>query len=591
MLVPMKEKKRQRPYIPFGYKLMLTYMFFIVIPVIAIGYFSNAMYQESIRKHARTNTQATLLQIRDNIEYKLEDVERVSSIIYDDYSLVFQLRHFDNGWDTYDRTMRILRPKFQNAMQAARINIAMFIFLQNQHFNETYYGSFEQENLDMLERKYNIYHLDRLVDQEWYRTYPEEEYGKTMVWKKVQRDEEFGRISLLRRMVDVFPLEVKEVGFMRISARIQELFEAMDYLKIGEGSVLLLKDEQGKILYQSGEFPAGRKVEELSEKDYLAITDTLNNGNWKLHAYVPMTIMERDSVRVSMFILGTCAVLLIVFSVAGMFISRYFSVRVMKIVSVLNAFREGDLHKRMRYKGKDEFSQIASALNEMGQNIDHLIEQVYLTQIEKKEAELESLQAQINPHFLYNTLSSISRLAKFGEIDKLQKMVLDLAKFYRLSLNEGRTVIPIRHELEQAEAYLNIQRTKYGDKVAISYDLDPEIVRYVTIKLILQPFIENALEHAWFGDALHIRIEAKKIGDNIVFKVIDNGLGMPPALIRRIFDPVEGQNVGFGIRNVNSRIQLHFGAEYGVTIGSRPGMGTTVQIVIPATPYFPEEGV
>src|SRR5690606_4369000 len=104
-----------------------------------------------------------------------------------------------------------------------------------------------------------------------------------------------------------------------------------------------------------------------------------------------------------------------------------------------------------------------------------------------------------------------------------------------------------------------------------------------------QPFIENAMEHAWFGDALHIRIEARKAGDSIVFKVIDNGLGMSPVLIRRIFDPVEGQNVGFGIRNVNSRIQLHFGAEYGVTIGSRPGMGTTVQIVIPATPYFPEE--
>lgn len=589
MLVPNQDKKKQRQYIPFGYKLMLTYMFFIVIPVIAIGLFSNAMYQESIRKQSRTNLQGTLLQMRDNIKYKLEDVERVSSMIYDDYSLVLHLRHFEKGWDTYDRTTQIVRPKFQNAMQATRLNMAIFIFLQNQNFNESYYGSFEQEDLDMLERKYNIYHLNRLENQNWYTTYPEEEYGKTMVWKMVQRDEEYGRISLLRRMVDVFPLEVKEIGFMRFSVRIQELFEAMDYLKIGEGSILLLKDEQGRILYQSGEVPAGVGMEEISEKDYLIITETLNEGNWELLAYVPMTIMERDSARVSMFILGTCVILLIVFSIVGMFISQYFSVRVMKIVSVLNAFREGDLHKRMRYKGKDEFSQIASALNEMGQNIDHLIEQVYLTQIEKKEAELESLQAQVNPHFLYNTLSSISRLAKFGEIDKLQKMVLDLAKFYRLSLNEGRTVIPIRHELEQAEAYINIQRTKYGDKVTISYDLDPAIVRYSTIKLILQPFIENAMEHAWFGDALDIRIEARKIGDSIVFKVIDNGLGMSPGLIRRIFDPVEGQNVGFGIRNVNSRIQLHFGSEYGVTIGSRPGMGTTVQIVIPATPYFPEE--
>ncbi len=218
----------------------------------------------------------------------------------------------------------------------------------------------------------------------------------------------------------------------------------------------------------------------------------------------------------------------------------------------------------------------------MGRNIDNLIEQVYVTQIEKKEAELESLQAQINPHFLYNTLSSISRLAQFGEVDKLQRMVLDLAKFYRLSLNEGRTVIPIRSEVEQVQAYMNIQTTKFGDSVSVFYDIDPEIIKYVTVKLILQPFIENALEHGWFGNSIHIRVSGKMEGTNVVFKIIDDGIGMSAELIRQIFDPVEGLNTGFGIRNVNSRIQLHFGAKFGVTIGSRPGIGTTVQIVIPA---------
>ncbi|MEF2967125.1 histidine kinase [Paenibacillus sp. M1] len=577
--IPSKRPK----YIPFGYKLMLTYMVFIIIPVIAIGFFSHSMYQDSIRVQTRNNIQGTLVQMKDNIEYKMADVVRISDMLYGDYSLIQQLRNYEKGWESYERTTKIVMPKFSIAVHSTGLHIAMFLFLANDTYPEVYYGSFAQERPDLLEGNFNIYHLKRIEEKAWHVDFPPEQFGETKVWQRVERDMEFKRISLLRRLVDFQkPLELKEIGFMRISVRTEELFQAVDYRKIGNGSALIIKDEYGRVLYRSGEMPPSPSGGPNNEAEYLTITESVGDQSWQLTAFVPLTVMERDSQKVRMFIFLICFLCLVIFTFAGMFISRYFSLRINKIVFVLNAFREGDLRKRMGYRGKDEFSQIASALNEMGSNIDRLIEQVYVAQIEKKEAELESLQAQINPHFLYNTLSSISRLAQFGEVDKLQRMVLDLAKFYRLSLNEGRTVIPIRSELEQVQAYMNIQMTKFGDSVSVFYDIDPEIVKYVTVKLILQPFIENALEHGWFGTPIHIRLSGKKEGDDIVFKIIDDGIGMSPELIRQIFDPVDGLNTGFGIRNVHSRIQLHFGARYGVTIGSRPGIGTTVRILIPA---------
>jgi len=580
----MQVQTKKRMYIPIGFKLMLTYMLFIVIPVIVIGYVSNSMYQNSIRTQTENNIRGTLLQIRDNIEYKLEDVKRVSSMLYFDYSLATQLRSFREGWESYERTTKMVLPKFDIAANATGMNIAMSIFLENNSLPEVYHGSYERENPDLLGgRTYNLYHLTRITDKPWYKEFPEEKYAETMEWRQVERDGEFNRISLLRRMVDsLYPKKLKEIGFMRLSVKIPEIFQSVDFGKIGEGTVLSIRDEHERVMYQSGVLPPQVLQAENPAEHYLMIEEPLGSIPWKLVAQIPTNIIQHDAQKIRMLIIGVCLVCLLVFTFIGIFVSKYFSVRIQKFVSVLNAFREGDLHKRMFYRGRDEFSQIATALNEMGENIDGLIKKVYLTQLQKKEAELEMLQAQINPHFLYNTLSSINRLAKFGETEKVQQTVLELAKFYRLTLNEGRTMIPVASEIEQANAYLEIQKIKYGDRMEVMFDIDPDIWPYETMKLILQPFIENVLKHAWCGDRIHLRIVGQMDGADILFRVIDDGIGMSQERIDQLFGPEGYMNAGYGIRNVDQRIKLQYGSQYGVSIYSRVGIGTSVQIRIPA---------
>ncbi|MCR2804324.1 cache domain-containing sensor histidine kinase [Paenibacillus soyae] len=564
-------------YLPIGYKLMLSYLVFIIILVSVNGYVTHSMYDSSMREQTRGNIQGTLTQIRDNVAYKTDDMVRISSTLYDEASFVDSLKRRVSGKENNIRMEQVLLPKLESASKSIGVNLRLSVYLHNETIDERYYVYKNGNKYDDIQT-YNIYWMSRILSADWYTSLPAEEHGVTMAWKQVEEDADGGRISMIRRIVDLSdPLHVTEMGVMRFSVPLDELFESVDYRKLGDGAMLMVKDRAGRLIYSSG----GPPSDDLSGS-YLTIENRMQQQDWTITAYVPLTIIKQEAERVRAFIIGVCVVCFVLFTFAGAFISRYFSKRVTKFVSVLNSFREGDLHRRITYRGKDEFSQIAVALNGMGEDVESLIHKVYLTQLQKKEAELEMLQTQINPHFLYNTLSSINRLAKFGENEKLQKMVVQLAKFYRLSLNSGRTLIPIHAEIEQSNAYLDIQKVKYGQRLEVTYDVDPAVWPYETIKLILQPFIENVLKHAWSGDRIHIRIVVKLEEGDILYRIIDDGLGVRGERIRDMMSGKNDNESGYGIRNIHQRVQLQYGAEYGVSIFSRVGVGTSVTIRIPA---------
>ncbi|URN95780.1 MAG: sensor histidine kinase [Candidatus Pristimantibacillus lignocellulolyticus] len=591
---------KHRGYIPIGYKLMLSYLVFILVLVTVNGYVSHSMYDSSMRKQIKSNIQSTLVQIRDNVAYKSDDLVRISSTLYEDENLIESLKlKTDNSMMINTHFKEVITPKLESASKSIGINLRLFLYVGNETIPEQYYN-YDINNYDIYERgswknslqTYNIYHLARIEQKSWYDSLPDERYGFTKLWTQVEDDKQSNRMSMIRRIVDLQnPLNVTEVGVMRFSVSRDEFFESVDHRKLGEGAVLIVQDRNGNIIYASD----ATKEQELEQNvlasqqnfdldgEYLKLDEYLPEQNWTLVAYVPLTTIQQEAVRVRTYIIAICILCSILFIFLGIYMSGYFSKRIMKFIFVLNAFREGDLHKRISYKGKDEFSQIATALNSMGEDFEALIKKVYITQLEKKEAELEMLQTQINPHFLYNTLSSINQLAKFGENEKLQQMVVELAKFYRLTLNSGRTLIPVSSEVEQANAYLNIQKVKYGHRLEVTLDVDVDVWKYETIKLILQPFIENVLNHAWSGgDRIHIRIVALLEGNDIIYRVIDDGMGVKQERIAEILNASNESETGFGIRNIHQRVQLQYGEQYGVSIFSKRGIGTSVNIRIPA---------
>lgn len=237
-----------------------------------------------------------------------------------------------------------------------------------------------------------------------------------------------------------------------------------------------------------------------------------------------------------------------------------------------------DFNVNMKSLGHDEIGQLGFAFNKMAKRINKLITEVYKKEIDKKEAEMNVLQAQINPHFLYNTLASISSLAIQNGDMRINKMVADLAKFYRISLNNGKNVLSIHEEITLTRYYIAIQQVRFAGLLRVHYNIEETVLPCPIVKLSLQPLVENCINHAIWDDkqGINIVIKAYRDGQDIVLKVIDDGMGIPSDELKEDF-----KMSGYGVQNIDHRIKLTFGNDYGVTFFSKLGIGTAVQIRIP----------
>ncbi|MBP3965576.1 sensor histidine kinase [Paenibacillus lignilyticus] len=573
----------------FRFKLMVSYIILIMTPVMIIGAFSYHSSVESAKRQSRQNIQGTLLQMKDNVMYRIKDVGRVSDQLYMDQQLQGNLSIEEDAWSSYETLTKHLKPTFQNAIDLSTLHINMQVYIKNRAIPE-YYFTAEDEDPLALGKRYNLYRLDRLDSEAWYEPWKVPTiYGanQEVKWLQVAEDQQYGNISLLRNLNDY--AKINQIGFIRITAKLSEIFDAIDYMKIGDYATLVVYDGQNRPLFSSGDKNTAllEQGADSGKSDYLRIDEPLDSGlNWRIVAYIPTQLLAATADSVRQITVLVCLASFLVLTAVSVMVSRIFTIRITKIIASLNAFRGGDFRKRISYKGNDEFAQIAEAFNDMGKNIDELIREVYLSNLKKKEAELTLLQEQINPHFLYNTLSSISRLARFGEIERLHQMVMGLAKFYRLSLNEGKTIISVDREIQQIQTYIDIQKIKFADGLDVTTEIDPDVLPYSTVKMILQPFVENALQHAWNGDHIHIHIHAYKDNDRIVFTISDDGVGMSKETIDHVLN--RELSGGYGIRNVDDRIKLQCGSAYGVQIQSVFGEGTSIQIEIPC--FYDQEG-
>ena len=204
-------------------------------------------------------------------------------------------------------------------------------------------------------------------------------------------------------------------------------------------------------------------------------------------------------------------------------------------------------------------------------------------EVNLRKTELKALQAQINPHFLYNTLDSIAWMCEQGRNADAVKMVHALARLFRISISKGHELIPISKEIEHAESYLQIQKYRYKNQFTYQFDVDPDCLDYYCNKITLQPIIENAINHGLdlLVDEGVILVQVRQDGEDIVFSVQDNGVGMSPEQIDSILRHGPKDRTGIGIKNVNDRLKIYFGKQYGLHITSELDVGTCVEIRMP----------
>ena len=249
---------------------------------------------------------------------------------------------------------------------------------------------------------------------------------------------------------------------------------------------------------------------------------------------------------------------------------------------------DGDFSTRVTVGVKDEIGTLAESVNEMTEHLEEFVEKIKEDERKMRHTELRLLQEQINPHFLYNTLDTIVWLVEGNASDKAVNMVVSLSDFFRIVLSKGREIITLKEEEQHIRSYLEIQQVRYRDILEYDIQIPEELYQYKILKLTLQPLVENSLYHGIKtkrGKGT-IYVTGRLEDDKIYLDVKDTGIGMSEAelasLRSKISKPCKETDSGFGLANVNERIRMHYGAEYGMTIESRLGEGTWVRVVIPA---------
>ena len=289
------------------------------------------------------------------------------------------------------------------------------------------------------------------------------------------------------------------------------------------------------------------------------------------------------------------AVLIAVVAVSAVMIVSGILQPIRQLNSVTEKIAQGDFNARAQVNSDDEVAELAVSFNKMAGNMQSLIDKVKEDERKMRKADLRLLQEQIQPHFLYNTLDTIVWLIESNEPDEAVTMVVTLSDFFREILSKGKEFISIKEEEKHISSYLQIQEMRYRDILEYDIQLDQVIYKYQILKLTLQPVVENALYHGIKYKRAKgcIHIHGEKEGDIIRLTVRDDGVGMDEEelaqLRQQIEKPCQETEKGFGLANVNERIHMYFGPEYGMKIQSQKGKGTTVEIVIPAILEAPAE--
>jgi len=418
-------------------------------------------------------------------------------------------------------------------------------------------------------------------------------------------DNGYNWVISMSRAVEITVGGSTEQAVLLIEMAYQGLEEVLDEVTLGNGGYIYLMDSNGDIIWHpkfeliaSGRvkennlvatgYDDGSREEVFNGTRQTVVTKAVGYTGWKLVGVIKGTGISLNMLKTRLFIVFV--ILLIIFIV--ILINSYISFRVTNPIRELEKsvkeLEEGNLDADIYMGGSYEVQHLGKSVQDMKFRIKGLMQDIVNEHEEKRKSEFDSLQAQINPHFLYNTLDIIVWQIENEKQSEAVHTVTALARFFRLSLGKGKNIVTVKDEIDHVKNYLMIQHMRFKNKFDYEFDIAEDVLELPSLKLMLQPLVENAIYHGMEfmdGDGL-ITLKAWREEDELYLSVADNGLGMTEDKVEMILtgksSSGNGRGSGIGVKNVNERIKLYFGEAYGLTIDSEPDEGTTVIIHLPA---------
>jgi two-component system sensor histidine kinase YesM len=574
------------------WKFIIAYFSVLFVPVLLTGIYLYNQTSNSAIAQAQMLMENNLLQTRESILQKTKIIENISQIItFDNKIQTFLENGFANDAYQIEDYRNNILPFVENISRQNRNIYSIRIYMTNPTIPELY-DSF--------------YSIDRINYQSWYK----EIIGKSAFgWRTVhdaatplekqkqgKPDEVF---SFYRKISSIQSLDI--VGLLEIEMKEEVLFDILKDPVTGKfGKVFLVEN---RVTNASDHIPDAVKqqnnvstlttnvlaikqndVEKIDGIKSIVISIPINEMGVSVMGIFPVELFTKkvkSSIQTIIIVLSSS--LLLLGTVIYMITNRLLS-RIKRLVKAMKQVREGSLDVSVPIQANDEFTQLALNFNHMTGRIHDLVETVYKIQILERESELKALETQINPHFLYNTLATISWVARKAKAPEIVEIVNSLAKFYRLVLSKGHTLIDIKDEIEMLKAYLHIQKFRFEAMFDVEYEIDESINSNKIVKNILQPLVENALTHGIEPKRGHgtIQIKAGKRENKIVLQIIDDGVGMDSDTLQAIHNGHVDRSTGSGyaLGNIKERLKAFYGKHHSFDIHSIRGIGTVITITI-----------
>lgn len=555
--------------IKLRYKLVLFYVAFCFIPVMVLFLYSFLQMREAIEEKERINLQSYLYQSVATMDNRIEVYDNLSDYIAFNQNLSESLNYeYASPYEQYIQLTEVIDPVLQTLKYFHDEINRVTIYTDN----------------GMVKHDTTIAPLSEITGRKWYQSV---QLLSGIGWFVNEKEKEIFSARMM-------PVESKSGApcILYVELDYDRLFKIYEQTLTTEYGVFIA-DRSGEVIYEGKRFSEDNDIYALNYQDFVAekgkgssssytiISEESAATGWTVWLYQPKNIAGSVMKPIGTMIVLTVLVCLVSALFAYFFISTVISKRLERLTQTMQEVEEGNLEIEVSSGDKDEIGLLYRGFGKMLRQIRTLIKEVYVSKITQKESEMRALQAQINPHFLYNTLSLINWKALTAGQEDISRMTLAMSTFYRTALNKGKNTLCVEDELKNTRAYLEIQSMMHDGDFDYEVNVEQEILSCESLNLILQPLVENAIMHGIEQKTDgRGRIEIKGWAEDgcVWFSVTDNGAGMDEETAKRLLTM---ESKGYGVRNVNERICLLYGDEYAVTVKSELGKGTEMRLHFP----------